>query len=469
MTDPYLYEVDGEMVLLISMVYPVQGQDGEFRGIGGTDISIAELHQEISEIRPLKGVGYVTIYAQNGMIMAGGKHAEDLGKSIEDIEGFNASLKEAVNSGREFNLSIVEGKERFLVYGSSRKVDEADYSLTVTVSIPESIIYRQARSIVYISIVFGLIAVAAIVLVIVAVASHISRQLSMGIRFSDEIAGGNLLATIDIDQQDEVGQLAASMQRMVGQLKSIVYEVKNVSGSLSSGSQEISRTSQIMSEGANEQASSTEEVSASIEQMSSNIEHNSDNSLKTEEISLQAARDAEQGGEAVARTIDAMKEIVQKISIIDEIARSTNLLALNAAIEAARAGEAGKGFAVVASEVRKLAERSQSAAAEIFSLSKDSTKVAENAGVLLDSIVPAIKNTSELVQGISAASSKQNSGAQQISSAILQLDKVVQQNASSSEELASMAEELSAQSQSLIEVMEFFKVEERLLQDRDDA
>lgn len=465
MTDPYLYEVDGEMVLLISMVYPVRDGSGNFIGIAGCDISIDELNRDISAIRPFRDVGYVTLYAENGMIMAGGRNAEHLGMLAQEIGSLDPLLINQLDQKEEFLISHMEDNDSYLVYGNSRKIREADYRLMITVSIPEGVIYEQSRVLVMISILFGLAAVLTIVLMIVAFSAQISKQLSLGIRFSEEIADGNLTARIDIDQKDEIGQLANSMTRMVEQLKTIVYEVKQASLSVSSGSQEISRTSQILSEGANEQASSTEEVSASMEQMTGNIEQNTENARKTEKISVQAAEDADQGGQAVMQTIDAMKEIVDKISIIDEIARSTNLLALNAAIEAARAGDAGKGFAVVASEVRKLAERSQSAAAEIFSLSKDSTKVAQNAGGLLSQIVPAIQNTSKLIQGISIASSEQNSGSQQINSAILQLDKVVQQNASSSEELASMSEELSAQSVRLIEIINYFAVDEGIRKD----
>jgi len=176
---------------------------------------------------------------------------------------------------------------------------------------------------------------------------------------------------------------------------------------------------------------------------------------------VKSAADARDGGKAVEATVHAMKEIADKISIIEEIARQTNLLALNAAIEAARAGEHGKGFAVVASEVRKLAERSQKAAAEISELSSSSVEVAEKAGELLNKMVPDIQRTAELVQEISAASREQDTGADQINKAIQQLDQVIQQNASASEEMASTAEELASQAELLQTSISFFRVDSR--------
>jgi methyl-accepting chemotaxis protein len=196
-----------------------------------------------------------------------------------------------------------------------------------------------------------------------------------------------------------------------------------------------------------------------MEEMTSNIRQNADNAQQTQQIAIKAATDAEEGGAAVLQAVTAMKNIAEKISIIEEIARQTNLLALNAAIEAARAGEHGKGFAVVAAEVRKLAERSGAAAAEISELSSSSVRVAEQAGEMLSKMVPDIKRTADLVQEIAAASEEQNSGAEQINKAIQQLDQVVQQNASASEEMASTSEELSSQAEQLQATIAFFRVD----------
>ncbi len=275
---------------------------------------------------------------------------------------------------------------------------------------------------------------------------------------ANDVALGNLFLAIRTERRDESSVLF-SMKTMVEKLKNVIADVQAAARNVAVGSQELSSNAEGLSQGASEQAGSVEEVSASMEQMVSSIQQNADNAQQTEKIALKAAEDAREGGRAVTQTVAAMKEIAGKITIIEEIARQTNLLALNAAIEAARAGEQGRGFAVVASEVRKLAERSQTAAGEISKLSGTSVQVAEQAGAMLARLVPDIQRTAELVQEINGSSKEQNEGAGQVNKAIQQLDQVVQQNASAAEEMSSTAEELSSQAEHLQSIMEFFKVD----------
>lgn len=274
---------------------------------------------------------------------------------------------------------------------------------------------------------------------------------------AEQIAGGDLTVKVRLLSDKDVS--GRSLSSMVQKLREIVMDVKDSADNVASSSQQMSATAEQMSQGASEQAASSEEVSSSMEEMGANIKQNADNAIQTEKIAVKSSEAGKEGGKAVAETVLAMKEIAAKISIIEEIARQTNLLALNAAIEAARAGEHGRGFAVVASEVRKLAERSQSAAGEIGKLSTRSVAVAEKAGALLLEIVPDIQKTAELVQEISAACNEQSSGAEQVNNALQQLDHVIQQNASASEEMASTSEELTSQAERLQETIAFFKVD----------
>ncbi len=285
-----------------------------------------------------------------------------------------------------------------------------------------------------------------------------AENLAAKARLADAIAAGDLAVEVAVASDDDV--LGLALRNMVTNLTGVIEGVRLSADNVASGGQALSAATQDMSQRATEQAASAEEAASSIEEMSANIRQNTDNALQTEKIAIGGARDAAKGGQAVSETVAAMKAIAAKINIVEEISRQTNLLALNAAIEAARAGEHGRGFAVVADEVRKLAERSQTAAAEINKLSVSSVAVAERTGQLLGNLIPGIQRTAELVQEIAAASREQDSGAAQISTAITQLDKVIQINASSTEEMASTAEELSGQSMQLQEMIAFFKVKE---------
>ena len=273
---------------------------------------------------------------------------------------------------------------------------------------------------------------------------------------TSRIAEGDL--NIDFPDRKLTG-VYSSMKDMTGKLTSIVNDIVSAANQVTSGSEQISSSAQQISSGTSEQASNMEEVSASVEELNSNIQQNTDNSQQSNTMAKQVSEDSQEGSEAVADTVNAMKNIAEKISVIQDIARSTNMLALNAAIEAARAGDAGKGFAVVASEVRKLAENSGAAAKDITEITQNSVHRAIAAQEKIEQIVPAMRKTADLVEEITMASQEQNKGAEQINQAVVQLDTVVQQNASASEELASMSEELLSQATSMKETISFFKVD----------
>lgn len=311
--------------------------------------------------------------------------------------------------------------------------------------------YQEARtellSMLVASLVIGLLAAVVII-----------RRINEVSRIATRIGEGDLNQQLDPHAPDH--DLYGVLRNMNEKLQEIVREIKEASDNVTSGSIELSSTGQQIAEGATEQAASLEEISSSMEEMTANIAQTADNARQTEQIARQSASDAETTGKAVHESVAAMKDIAEKIGIIEEIARQTNLLALNAAIEAARAGEHGKGFTVVAAEVRKLAERSQRAAGEIVERSQASLTVSERAGEMLAALVPSIQRTSDLVQEISAAAVEQDKGAAEINKALQQLDQVVQQSAATAEEMAATSEELSAQAEQMNSSVGFFSMDE---------
>ena len=411
------------------------------------------MHENITKAKPL----FYTEKAKETLAR--------LDKALAEWEPVQAkiretAMKEALMANKESNtMSQGIGRQKVTVvddiFTELAKLKEEN---SKKVSAEATSIYEKSRLFMIIliagSVCFGLA-------MGVLITMGLNRQLGGEPGFIADIAGqvaaGDLTIRMESGNKTDTGVFEA-IKNMVEKLKQIVTDVQSAADNVASGSQELSATAQQMSQGATEQAASAEEISSSMEEMASSIRQNTDNAMQTEKISIKSSTDAKEGGKAVIETVAAMKEIATKISIIEEIARQTNLLALNAAIEAARAGEHGKGFAVVASEVRKLAERSQSAAGEISGLSTRSVAVAEQAGEMLTKMVPDILKTAELVQEITASSKEQDTGAEQINKAIQQLDQVIQQNASASEEMASTSEELSSQAEQLQDSIGFFNI-----------
>jgi methyl-accepting chemotaxis protein len=401
---------------------------------------------------------------------------ETLKQPVACLEGANAVEKGAfgiLGFGEAFDLcrkdivDIGDADKVIEQYLSKQRTPE-EFLTSIDIPLSEveknsrrfSVVIPAARNavtniVLVVTIILSIVVLGMYLLISRGILSQLGADPKDVATIAQQVAEGNLSITFETKGKTPKG-LFAAIKNTVETLNQIVADVKNAADNVATGSQAMSSSAGQMSNGATEQAAAAEEASSSMEEMAANIRQNAENALQTEKIAVQAAKDARAGGEAVAETVTAMKEIVRQISIIEEIARQTHTLSLNATIEAAKAEEYGKGFAVVASEVRALASRSQTAASEINSMAGSSIAVAEKAGAMLEKLVPDIQKTAELVQEINAASREQSSGAGQINRAIQQLDNVTQQNSATSEELSATAEELAAQAEQLQHTIAFF-------------
>ncbi|GAB2893917.1 methyl-accepting chemotaxis protein [Uliginosibacterium flavum] len=291
--------------------------------------------------------------------------------------------------------------------------------------------------------------------VVISVQRQLGGEPDYVAEIARQVAQGNLALEVKARYK---GSALTAMKVMVERLSAVMHQVRSSADALASASEELASSSTSLAQNSGNQAAGVEETSASMEEISATVMQNAENAKVTDGIATKSAEEARQGGSAVADTVVAMRQIAEKIGVVNSIAYKTNLLALNAAIEAGRAGEHGKGFAVVASEVGKLADRSQAAAEEISALASKSVSMAERAGRLLDEMVPSITRTSDLVREISAASGEQQNGVVQVNQAMSQLAQSTQSNAAASEELSATAEAMSAQALELQQAVKFFRL-----------
>jgi len=459
-TAPYHYSFTGDEadnMYITSIAFPII-ENNRYLGVVGLDINLERLGTMVSGVS-LYNTGRASVISNDLQIAAHQDHK---------LQG--TSLTRFLSVEREQSVEAIEEGKSFIL--RDNKVDNIlktftplyfngiDEPWSVMVEVPLKEVNSQL--IILLTSMAGILVISLILLslIVLVIARNITRPIVRTIASVEEVANGNLNTQILFtERNDEIGQLANSLKTLTGKLKEILGGVFSSADNVAAASQQMSSTAQQMSQGSTEQATSTEEVSSSMEEMAANISQNTENARETERIAQNVLAGMEKVGNGAKESLTSVKSIESKISIITEIARQTNILALNAAVEAARAGEHGKGFAVVAAEVRKLAEHSKKAADEIISLASNSVQVTENAGVLMQQLMPDLIKTTHLIQEVTAASIEQNAGADQINAAVQQLSSVTQQNASASEELSASSEELAKQADQLLEMISYFKTD----------
>ncbi|OIQ50463.1 Methyl-accepting chemotaxis protein I [Pseudodesulfovibrio hydrargyri] len=423
---------------------------GQTLGAIGIAVRLDSITETLDSYR-FGETGYMLLVQKDGIILADPAMPANVNKNANDLadKGYREFL--AMTEPNSISLAGAQWMTDF------RDVPGTDWRLVTLVKESEVMgpVYGTLRDI-------SIITVISVILITLGIGLFMNRQLIAPLMrivgVLNKVSEGDYTHDIRTNRTDEIGQTLLALNSMSQKVAQVIGQVMDGSARVSNGSNELASASQSISSGSTEQAASIEEVSASMEQMTANIQQNASNAQETASLATHAATQARSGGEAVAETVVAMRQIAEKIGVIEEIARQTNLLALNAAIEAARAGEHGKGFAVVAAEVRKLAEKSGHSAADISELSNKSLSIAESAGDMLKGLVPEITRTADLVQEISVASQEQAEGASQVNQALHQLDQVVQQNASASEEVAATSQTLNREAGLLGDAVAFFKV-----------
>ncbi|RLD66012.1 MAG: hypothetical protein DRI95_07510 [Bacteroidetes bacterium] len=463
MGEPYYDQYTEELahVLMVSPAVPILAND-QFIGMVGVDLSMDKIRKLIKTIKPFeKSKAYLLAPPSNVIVAHTDNEFYD--KNIFDVKkGSRVSYEQAINKvakneSSSFQIMNEQGEEIYVSFVPvSIGRDNEIWSLVTET--PIRFVTEKSNKMFILTIIIGIIGIIILTIVIYFVLNELTKKLMLTIKLSEQISDGNLSQQININGKNEIGRLALSMNQMTEKLRNTVAEISESYDNISQSSSEITKFSDELSQGSASQAVSVEQVMALIEEMTANIQINTDNATQTELISRKALEGIKNGSSSANETAKSINEIAERISMIDEISKQTNILALNAAVEAARAGVHGKGFAVVATEVKKLAEKAQLATEQINELSSNGVSLSDQSEKELIKLIPDIEKTVLLVNEIATANIEQSSGATQVQNAVQQLNTIAQKNTSLSESLENKAKNLSDEADRLKETIRYFKI-----------
>ena len=442
-----------------SCVHPLIA-NGEFFGVVGIDVEFSRLH-EITKAMNLSDAGTSGILS-NQLIITMHVDTSFIGKNASILFDLDStSLVQQLKQNSVVQFSSFNEKKNTVFITTIARIDIGDTKTPwyYFVQIPEEEIAASAKNKFLTSIFIGLFLLALILVITFFISRGITTQIRKSVEFAKQMSEGILYQKLEVNTKDETSILGNSLNNMSLKIAETIGQIKTISVNYQQASQEIMTSANQTSTSASEQAASIEEISSSMEQMVASVNQNAENAGVTERIALQAYHDIKELGQVMFATIDSLKTIVEKISIVNEIAEKTNILAVNASIEAARAGEYGKGFAVVAGEVRSLSVESQNSALIIRELSKETVLSAENSGLLIANTIKKIENTTQLVQEIAVSSAEQRHGLLQVNTAIGQMNIATQSTAAISEEMSGKAVILNELANELLKAVGFFKTE----------